>query len=232
MFPSTAWSAIRGACDTDAPAALRGLERLARAYWRPLYHFLRKRGSTHEEAADQVQGFFEHILSHDFLREVRPGAGRFRNFLLVSLRRWVRDERNRATAQKRGGGAAHLPIDELLEMEVDVPGDAQSPEHAFDQRWAREVFRRAMVNTREAWAKRVEVFAALQASLDGSVGNENYAQIGARLNMTEGAVKKAAFDLRKTFAANIRAEIELTVADPAEVEDELRHLIQLLRQPG
>ncbi len=192
--------------------------------------FLRQRGSDHDTAADQVQGFFAHLLSRDFLREVRPGEGRFRNFLLVSLRRWARDQRGREDALKRGGGQPLLPFGELEKLRLEPVAAGDDPETAFERAWARGLFDRTLVQLADHWSGRGELFAALRLSLEGDPDAENYAAIAARLGSTEGAVGKAAHDLRRQFAARIRAEIRATVHDEAEVDDELRHLIRLLRR--
>ena len=230
LFPPTLWSAISAARSDDAPRALAGLERLARAYWRPLYIFVRQRGQDHERAADLVQGFFAHLLTRDFLRELRPSAGRFRSFLLVAFRRWLRDLNVQENALKRGGGRATVPLDALEEMRLEPVAAEADPETAFDRAWAQGVFDRAFRALKDDWAHRSELFAALRLSLEGRLDAESYADLATRLGMTEGAVKKAAFDLRRQFAERVRAEIRSTVHDDAEVEDELRHLVALLRR--
>ncbi len=230
-FPATMWSAILAVGDTDAPASLHALERLAKAYWQPLYLFLRQRGADPDTAADQVQGFFTYLLSREFLRELRPGDGRFRNFLLVALRRWVRDQKERDHAAKRGGGMTQLPLEELEAMRAEpLARDGDTPDIAFERAWARGVFSRALNGIAVAWSGRADLFAALRLSLEGSADAENYRAIAERLGMTEGAVGKAAHDLRQQFAARVRQEIRATVPDETEVDDELRHLIRLLRQ--
>ncbi len=231
LFPATLWSAIVAAREPDTPVALAALERLAQAYWRPLYAFLRRRGADHDTAADRVQGFFAYLLSRDFLRDVRPGEGRFRNFLLVAFRRWLRDQHDRTQAVKRGGGAVLLPLDELETLRLEpAVADTDTPDVAFERAWARDLFARAFAQLAERWSERAALFAALKLSLDGSPEAETHAAIGGRLAMSEGAVGKAAYDLRQQFAATIRAEIRATVVDAAEVEEELRHLVRLLRQ--
>ncbi|HTI70528.1 MAG TPA: sigma-70 family RNA polymerase sigma factor [Candidatus Limnocylindria bacterium] len=224
------WSAILTAADADMPRALEALERLAKAYWRPLYVFVRQRGVDHDTAADQVQGFFAYLLSRDFLQDVRPGEGRFRNFLLVGFRRWIRDQRDREFAQKRGGGIAPVPLQELEALRMEpVSPDSASAENAFERAWAQGLVARSLDALEVQWSARAALFAALRLTLEGSPEAENYAVIGIRLGMTEGAVKKAAYDLRQQFSTRIRAEIRATVQDDAEVEPELRHLIGLLR---
>ncbi len=230
LFPATMWSAVLEARETDTPHALQALERLARAYWRPLYIFLRQRGREHDVATDEVQGFFEHLLSRDFLRFVQPREGKFRTFLLASFTRWLNDQGDRARAAKRGGGAVLISLDEFDSVRELVHPANEAPEASFDRRWAKEIFDRAMQRVAEAWSARTPVFSALRSTITGETMTEDYATLGARLGMSEGAVKKAAFDLRALFAKKIREEIRLTVRDDAAVDEELRYLIRLLRQ--
>jgi len=224
------WSAVVEAREADTPHALQALDGLARAYWRPLYVFRRQRGSDHETAAEDVQGFFAHLLGRDFLRFVQPREGRFRTFLLTSFTRWLDDQRDRAHAAKRGGGQSLIPLQEFDSVCGLALSDQEAPAEAFDRRWAREVFDSALARLAEAWAERTELFLALRASLTGGANGEEYASIGSRLGLSEGAVKKAAFDLRAKFARIIREEVRRTVRDDDAVDEELRYLIRLLRQ--
>ena len=229
LFPPTMWSALadlRG----DGSEAMRGLERLATAYWKPLYVFLRKRGQDHDSAADGVQGFFEYLLSGELLRKARPGEGRFRNFLLVAFRRWLADEQDRANAAKRGGGALAIPLQELQALGAEPVCAGDTPEEAFDRKWAESLLARALAGLAGEWAEKAALFSALKCGLEGSAEAERYGEIGARLGMTEGAVKTAAFELRKGFAAQVRAEIRATVAADSDVEEELRYLVSLMRR--
>ena len=228
LFPPTMWSAVMDV-QGDGAVAARGMERLATAYWRPLYVFLRKRGQDHEAAADGVQGFFEHLLSGELLRRARPGEGRFRNFLLVAFRRWLSDERDKANAAKRGGGAAAIPLHELQALGEEPVAAGDSPEEAFDRKWAESMLARALCGLEGEWTERAALFSALKCSLEGSAEAERYGEIGVRLGMTEDAVKTAAFALRKGFAAQVRLEIRATVAADSDVEEEMRHLVALMR---
>ncbi len=229
LFPPTMWSALLEV-QGDGAGAMRGLERLATAYWRPLYVFMRKRGQDHDSAADGVQGFFEYLLSGELLRKARPGEGRFRNFLLVAFRRWLGDQQEKANAAKRGGGALAIPLHELQELGAEPMGPGDSPEEAFDRKWAESTVARALETLEVEWAEKAALFAALKCGLEGSAEAERYGETAARLGMTEGAVKMAAFELRKGFAAQVRAEIRATVASDADVEAELRHLVALMRR--
>ncbi len=230
MFPATVWTAVLEAREADTPNALRALEGLAHAYWRPLYVFLRQRGRTHDAAEEEVQGFFAHLLSQDFLRFVTPREGRFRTFLLASFTRWLNDQSDRARALKRGGGRAFISIEEFDSVREIPQPQNDTPEQAFDRRWAKEVFDHAMRNIAAAWHERAPLLAVLRPMLSGEKLAEDYSTIAARFGMSEGAVKKAAFDLRALFVRKIREEIRMTVRDESGVDEELRYLIQLLRQ--
>ena len=229
-FPATAWSMLHQA-QGDAPAeALAGWERLARAYWQPLYAFLRRRGADHHAAADGIQGFFAHLLSKEFLRRIEPGAGLFRSFLLTALQRWRTDQHRAATAQKRGGGQAPLAVKDLEAIgKVPVSADA-TPEEAFDRRWARAVYDNALaaLHARVAARGREPLFLQLRGLFTGQ-GAAKYQEIAAALSMSETAVKQAALDLRREFGIALRDEIRRTVSDESQVDDEVRYLLGLLR---
>ncbi len=231
-FPPTMWSAIVSAREGGGSAAQKSLERLARAYWQPLYLFVRRSGHGHEEARDLTQGFFAHLLSRDFLKNLRPEAGRFRGFLVRSLQRWLCDQFDRRTAAKRGGGEVPVSLEVLGEGQGAPTAPEESPERAFDRQWAREIVARAVAALQREWAARAELFAALRPSLDPQAAGSlaAYAEIAERLGLTEQAVKSAAFRLRQEYVASIRAEVRSTVADPGEVDDEIRHLVSLLRE--
>lgn len=230
-FPATMWSAIVSARDGDGTAAQRALERLARAYGQPLYLYVRRSGYEHEQARDLTQGFFAHLLSRDFLRNLRPEGGRFRGFLVRSLQRWLLDEHDRRTAAKRGGGRTLLPLDEVTSDLIAVPALDEPPDRAFDRQWAREIVRRALAALEHHWEDRAALFAQLRPLLDPRAGAAvpSYEQIARETGTTESTVKSAAYRLRQEYAAQIRAEVRSTVVDATEVDDEIRHLVSLLR---
>lgn len=226
------WSAISQARMEDTPAALEGLGKLARAYWRPLYIFLRQRGRDHEQASDDVQGFFADLLSREFLSYARPESGRFRSFLLASLQRWLGKQADHANRLKRGGGWERVKL--------DLTGDCgafpelianEDPGRAFDRQWALEVVDRAVMRLQQAYAERgrADTFTALRNALPGGAQLPAYELLADQTGMSEPALRKAVHDLRTRFAGAIRQEITCTVSDPAEVEDEVRYLATLLR---
>lgn len=229
-FPVTAWSMVNQAQGNVPQESLAGWERLARAYWQPLYAFLRRRGADHHAAADDIQGFFAHLLGKDFLRNMEPGSGLFRSFLLTSLQHWRTDQHRAATAQKRGNGIPTLPLDELEAagaMPVSIDATA---EEIFDRRWARAVYDNALttLSARLHARGREALFIQLRGILTGH-DTARYQEIALTLGMSEGAVKQAALDLRREFGTVLRDEIRRTVADESMVDGEVRYLLQLLR---
>ena len=226
-FPLTSWSLIRSSQDSADPVALAALDRLARAYWRPLYAWARSAGLGHEQAEDEVQELFERIVSRETLRTLVAGERRFRWFLLACLKNAMVSSQRASLRQKRGGGAAVVSLDEAEQVESP---DAETPEAALDKAWAREVFNRAMSRLGEDAEQRGrgEIFAVLKSVLAGEMPEGGYAALAVTLAATDGAVRKMVFDFRARLGVLIRQEVELTVADPAEVDDELRHLVALL----
>ena len=230
-FPVTAWSMLLQAGGEVPDAAMAGWERLARAYWQPLYASLRRRGADHHSAADDIQGFFAHMLSRDFLRRIERGDGLFRSFLLTALQHWRTDQHRAATAQKRGSGIAPLSLAELEAAGTMPVATDVSPEEAFDRRWARNVYDNALTNLHERLKARGREaqYLQLRGILTGQ-DTAKYQEIAALLVMTEGAVKQAALEMRREFGTVLREEIRRTVADETLIDSEIRYLLGLLRR--
>lgn len=229
-FPATAWSMLKQMGSEIPEEELAGWERLARAYWQPLYAFLRRRGADHHSAADEAQGFFAHLLSKDFVRRIERGNGLFRSFLLTSLQHWRADQRRAAIAQKRGGGVAPLPLHDLEAAAAQPVATGASPEEAFDRRWARALYDNSLATLQARLESRGRgpLFLALRGLFTGQ-STAKYQEIAARLDMSEGAVKQAALELRREFSGVLREEIRRTVTDEAQVDEELAYLVRLLR---
>lgn len=224
------WSMIQAAKHEDE--VLTGLERLAKAYWRPLYVFARQRGSTHESASDEVQGFFEHLLSSDMLKNVQRGEVRFRSFLLRCFTNWLHNQRHRDHAAKRGGGAVMMPLNEM-DSKIDEPAliAGQSPDKAFDHGWARALVDHAMnrLENELAQRERSEFLLELrQRTFASAAAGPDWEEMARRHGMTHGAVRKAATDLRRRFGILLRTEVRSIVSKDEEVDDELRYLVSLL----
>ncbi len=232
-FSTTQWSQVLGArdgCDSEADHAL---ESLCRTYWYPLYAFVRRQGHDQEAARDLTQAYFAELLEKDFLKEVEPELGRFRSFLLVSLKHFLSHERDRAQALKRGGGARIFSLD-AEGAEERLSGEAVdqlTPEQIFERQWALTVLERALERLRqEACESGSEnQFEKLKSYLTGDAARAPYREVAADLSLSEGAVRAAVLRLRKRFGKSLRAEIAETVADPAEVDDEIRHLLTVIR---
>jgi len=229
VFPLTAWSMLlRGRGEPDE--AHRAWEQLAHDYWQPLYIFLRSRGSDHDVAADDIQGFFEHLLNRDFLRGLERGDGLFRSFLLTALQHWRTDQYRAASAKKRGSGIKPLALQDLEAIGADPIGTEGSPEENFDRRWARSVYDNALqtLGSRLKSRGREPQFLKLRGLLTGQ-GTDKYQEIATELEMSEGAVKQSALEMRREFGNVLREEIRRTVVDEDQVDGEIRYLLGLLR---
>ncbi len=214
------------------PGFEESLSRLCEAYWYPLYVFLRRRGHGADEALDLTQGFFLGLLAGNWLRNVRPEAGRFRSFLLGTLKHYLDHERRRTMALKRGGGRPLLSLDggtaeERYRLE---PADRRTPEEAYERRWALETLasarRRLAAEMNEAG--KGETYRLLAPHLAGHEPAHPYDTLAARLGISEGAVKMAVLRLRRRYGRLLREEIAQTVDDEAAVDDELRHLLAIM----
>lgn len=230
LFPNTPWSLIQQSQVPEDTRALAALDALARAYWRPLYACVRAMGIDHAPAEDQVQRTFETLVMRDSLRAVVPGQVRFRSFLMACLKNTVVSSHRHDMSQKRGEGVVPEPLDGKAALSVTEHAATTSPELALDRAWAREVFERAFVRLEADALKRgrADAFTILRPMLRGEALTDGYAGLSVQLQVTEGTVRKMAFDLRARLGAMIRQEVAATVADPAEVDDELRHLMALL----
>lgn len=210
------------------PQARAALETLCETYWYPLYCYVRRRGHHAEEAQDLTQEFFAVLLEKRALRVADPDRGRFRSFLLGSLNHFLNKQRRRQRARKRGGGRPVLSLD-LPSAESrysQQPSHDLTPEETYERRWALVLIDRALSHLREEYAAggKAALFERL-APLLGGHGGVPYSQVAADLGMTEAAVKVAVHRLRRRCRHHLRAEVAHTVADPADVDDELRHLM-------
>ena len=230
-FATTHWSVVLAAGSRDTPQSAAALERLCRTYWYPLYAYVRRRGYSPEDAQDMIQGFFAHLLAGDFLRGVGPEKGRFRSFLLACLKHFLADQWAKSQTAKRGGEAPLLFDLEQAEAryQLEARGEAY-PENLYERRWALDLLDRVLDRLRqEAVASgREVVFDRLQGCLLGERPNETYAQLGAKLGLSETAVKVTVHRLRQRYRELLREEIAHTVTSPDEFEDELRYLFEVV----
>lgn len=230
-FLTTHWSVVLTAGQSDTTRAQDALTRLCEVYWRPLYHYVRRRGYATEDAQDLTQSFFERLLERHALAKADPQRGRFRSFLLASLRNFLSDEWDKRRAQKRGAGRT-FPLDFQAEETrlPHEPAEMLTPEKAFEQRWAiallDEVYRR--LEAEFASSGKVEQFKALRITLTAPRGTTPYGELAREMGLSESAVKVAVHRLRRRYRDLLRQTIADTVAEPGEVEAELRYLLQVL----
>lgn len=233
-FRTTHWSAVLLAGRDSLPDARAALEELCRAYWYPLYAFVRRKGHGHEDAQDLVQGFFGQLLARRDLAGVHPDKGRFRTFLLAALGHFVANEWHRAQALKRGGGVQFVPLEDgdPAGRYLREPASETSPESLYDRAWADQILRTVLGRLRTEATRDggLERFEALKGFLLGERGGEPYADLARRLGTTESGIKSAVHRLRQRVRELFREEIARTVASEGEVEDELRHLIRTMTQ--
>jgi DNA-directed RNA polymerase specialized sigma24 family protein len=230
-FTTTHWSVVLQAGGAPSPQNEAALEQLCRIYWYPLYAYVRRRGCLPEDAKDLVQGFFLHLLRGEILAGVRREGGRFRSFLLVTLKHYLSDQRDKALAQKRGGGRQIVSWDaaQAEQRFLREPVDAQSPDLLFERNWALTLLERALARLREMCESegKGELFAHLKGFILGEKGIKSYAAAAAELQLTDSAFKTALFRLRRRYHELVRDEVRETVAEPKEAEEELRHLLTL-----
>jgi RNA polymerase sigma-70 factor (ECF subfamily) len=215
------------------PAGQAALERLCRTYWRPIYGFVRRQGVDPEEAKDLTQGFFVLLLERKDFQSVRQEKGRLRSFLLASVKHFMANERRDAATIKRGGGRTLIPLDWIESddsAEVDRT-DMLSADLLYDRRWAFTVLDRVFTRLREEaqQSPNAPLLERLNTLLSDEPDRPSQADIAREFGMTENAVKQAFHRLRQRYRQLLRGEIAHTVATPAEIEEELRHLIAALR---
>jgi RNA polymerase sigma-70 factor (ECF subfamily) len=230
QFPTTRWTLVVAAGDPHRKEARSALVSLCENYWYPLYAYLRRRGYPADQAQDLTQEFFMRVLEGRCLDRADPEKGRFRAFLLTSLKLFVADEEDRNRAQKRGGGAL-LPL-EFSSGEKRYQREAahdETPERIFERRWALAVLDRVVEKLRNEFVHhgRPEHFERLKVFLLGRA-DTSYAALAREMNTSEGALKVAIHRLRKRYRELFRQEIADTVADTTEVESELRFLAAAL----
>jgi DNA-directed RNA polymerase specialized sigma24 family protein len=231
-FVTTQWSMVLTA-QGHSPAADQALEILCRRYWRPLFGFVRRSGFSHEEAEDLTQAFFARLLERRDLDVVRQEKGRLRSYLLVSLKHFLANERQRASAVKRGEGKRVLSLDEMREDERGnfEPADPVTVEQIYQRTWANTVLEQVLSRLQEEYmvAGNAELFERLKVLLVDDRDRPSQAEMAAELHTTENALKQAFHRFRQRYRQVLREEIAHTVATPGDVEDELRHLIAVLR---
>ena len=231
-FTTTRWSVVLEA-QTESPTAQGALEKLCQIYWPPIYSFVQRKGIDPEEAKDITQEFFADLLEHRNLTAVRKEKGRFRSYLLGALKYFLADEHRRAMAIKRGRGQRLLPLEELNGDErIGIePADSLTAEQIYERRWASTLLERVLGLLKNEYgaAGNSALFDCLKQLLPDEPGSPSQADIAGELGMTSNAVRQAFHRFRQRYQLLLRQEIAHTVATPGDVEDELRHLIAVVR---
>jgi RNA polymerase sigma factor (sigma-70 family) len=233
-FTTTHWSVVLEA-QGESPAAREALEKLCRTYWRPVYGFVRRQGVGPEEAKDLTQGFFALLLERRDFDAVRKEKGRLRSYLLTSLKHFLTNERNRAMAIKRGQGQRLIPLEDLRERERIgfEPTETLPADQIYESRWALSVLDQVLARLgdeyRAAGPAAAGLFDRLQKSLTDEPDRPSPADTAREFGMTESAVRQASYRLRQRYRQVLREEIAHTVMAPGDIEDELRHLVAVLR---
>jgi len=231
-FTTTHWSIVLTARDPDCPQAANALEKLCRSYWYPLYAFVRRQGHDESSAKDLTQGFFARLLEKNYLAQVDQDRGKFRSFLLASLKHYMADERDKERAQKRGGGLIHLSLDETVgeDRYRAEPVDVMDAEKLYERRWALTLLDQAKERLKAEFQKegKLELYQQLQVFETGSHDSPAYADVAADLGLSESGLRTAVFRMRKRHRELVREEVAQTVSSPQEIDEEIRHLILIV----
>jgi RNA polymerase sigma-70 factor (ECF subfamily) len=231
-FTATHWSVVLAARGGSSSRARAALESLCRAYWYPLYAFVRRMGHSPHDAEDSVQGFFAVCLEKNYLAAADEAKGRFRSFLLLALKRFLAKERDKSRAGKRGGGQKPIALDGLTAEERYAlePAEHLSADKLFERRWALTLLEQVLSRLRDeqAAAGQGEAFEQLKEFLLAGGRGTPYADMAARLGRSEGAVKVAVHRLRQRYRELLQEEIANTVTSPEEAEEERRYLLAVL----
>jgi RNA polymerase sigma-70 factor (ECF subfamily) len=228
VFRTTHWSVVLAAQEKESPHAADALAQLCRAYWYPLYAYIRRRGHEPHDAQDLTQEFFARLLERNFLESVKQERGKFRWFLLSAAKRFLANEWNREQAAKRGGGQSIVSLDEETaegRYRYEISDDT-TPEKHFDKSWAVAVLEQAQLQLQREYTdgNRGPIFEQFKVFLSGDNAPMTLAEAGAALGMSEGAAKVAVHRLRQRYRECLREQIAQTVFTPAEVDEEIRQL--------
>jgi RNA polymerase sigma factor (sigma-70 family) len=230
LFVTTRWSVVLAAQDKLSPGSAPALETLCQSYWYPLYAYVRGLGRSPHDAQDLTQEFFARLIAQDWLRVVMPEKGRFRTFLLVTLKRFLTNEWHHDAAQKRGGGNQPISLDAATAELRFAAEPALAPDELYERRWAMTLLDDSLERLRREFAQsgREREFASLKEWLTADRGSIPYAQIAAVLGASEGAARVAVHRMRKQFRQLFRQAIAETVDADNDIEAEMRHVISVL----
>jgi RNA polymerase sigma-70 factor (ECF subfamily) len=236
LFQTTHWSLVLAACDSQAPGSLLAFAELCQIYWYPLYAHVRRNGYDADNAQDLTQGFFQHLLERKSLRHVDSRKGKFRSFLLGSLQKFLTTARRRDCAIRRGGLCRFVSLDAhaaesryRLEPAAD---QGLTAEQIFDARWAMALLTELLRRLRESYSDEPQKFDVLKVFLVPTDSTVSYESAAVRLGLSVPAVKTSVHRLRQQYKALLRREVARTVSDPAEVDEEIRYLCEVVVAAG
>jgi RNA polymerase sigma factor (sigma-70 family) len=232
-FPVTHWSVVLSTSAAEPRKAAEAMEKLCRAYWYPLYAFTRRLGYAPADAQDLTQDFFVHLLETGLVAKADAREGRFRSWLLVSMKHFIAHARERIQAQKRGGCCVIVPwnTEEAEDRLARERATDATPESLYERNWALIVLEQALnlLHTEFAQTGRTPLFDHLRGFLEGDKDGGTYAEAASRLGTTEGTIKVTVNRMRQRYRELLRAVVAHTVSNPPEVEAEMRHLVTVLR---
>jgi RNA polymerase sigma-70 factor (ECF subfamily) len=231
-FQTTQWGLIATAADGECDGATEALQALCSAYWYPVYAHVRRQGQMVECAEDLTQEFFCRMVEKKYLKLADRTRGRFRTFLLTSLKHFLISDWEKGQTIKRGGQQKFVHLDEAAESLYLAEGsDGLSSDAAYDKRWAVSLLKRVLSRLREEYeaSGKGQLFENIKGRALGETATQDYRSMAEGLLMTEGALRVAAHRLRERYRELLHIEVSNTVAKPEEVDDELRHLISVLR---
>jgi len=230
LFMTTRWTVIVTACEGSTPEAEAALQQLCQIYWRPLYAYVRHQGWTREDAEDLTQALFAKLLARADLAELDSAKGRFRAFLLASLKHFMANEWDKLRAQKRGGGVSPLPLDwqNADELYQGMPANDSSPDKLYDRAWAITLLDRVILRlqTECTTAGKEKMFQQLKDFLTLESGSIPYDQAAESLHIAAGAARVAVHRLRKRYRELLREEVAQTLDNPALVDQEMSSLFR------
>jgi RNA polymerase sigma-70 factor (ECF subfamily) len=230
QFATTRWSIVVAAGRRSSPDVRAALATLCATYWYPLYAYVRRQGHAAEDAQDLTQEFFARLLEKNYVAAADRSRGKFRSFLLASLKHFLANEWRRGAAQKRGGRSTPLPLDLAAgEHRYSLePSHELTPERIFERRWAMALLEQTLAKLRDEYSRgdKLMLFDRLKAYLGGDRGNVPYRQLAEEMTLSEGAVKVAVHRMRRRCRELLRAEIAQTVTGPEEVNEELCDLFK------
>ncbi len=229
-FNTTCWTVILDSAKSDPAESRPALESLCQTYWEPLYSYARRSGQSHENAQDITQSFFKHLLEKNLPGHADPGLGRFRSYLLSSLRHFMVDYHRSSKSLKRGGQVEHVPF--KAEFLPSLPSNGETPEAAYDRKWAHTLITLCLdrIQAEQATIGQSERFSLMRPLLlDPGDRSPAAGELIFRFGMTPGSIRTAISRLRARFREIVRQEVSRLVADASEIDDEIAYLFRAMQ---